>query len=111
MKRSPVLITDARVSQEEDLKRRERRYVLMMGVRAACLILAGVLVINHVPLLAIWLPLCGLGMVFIPWLAVILVNDRPPKDKYRFKHNRTEPGPSNALPAQPTGKVIDADDE
>jgi hypothetical protein len=111
MKRTPVVITDAKISQEEELRRRERRYVLMMGLRALCVIVAAVLVMAHVPLLVVWLPLCGLGMVLLPWLAVILANDRPPKDEHRMKRNRgTAPDPPNALPSQPTGKVIDPDE-
>lgn len=111
MKRTaaPVLITDAKVSQEEELKRRERRYILMMGLRAVCVILAAVLVMLKVPLLVIWLPLCGLGMVLLPWLAVILANDRPPKDKHRLKRYRGNTAPSNALPSQPSGRTIDAE--
>ena len=88
MKRTPILITDAKISQEEELRRRERRYILMMGLRAMCLIVAAVLVMLKVPLLAIWLPLCLAGMVLLPWLAVILANDRPPKDRHRLKRYR-----------------------
>jgi len=109
MRRTPVLITDAKISQEEELRRRERRYILMMGLRALCLILGGVLVMLKVPLLVIWLPLCGLGMVLLPWLAVILANDRPPQDKYRLKRHRGNTAPPNALPSHPHGKVIDSD--
>lgn len=109
MRRTPVLITDAKVSQEEELRRRERRYVLMMGLRALCLILGAVLVMLKVPLLVVWLPLCGLGMVLLPWLAVILANDRPPKDQHRLKRYRENTAPSNALSSQPHGKVIDSD--
>lgn len=110
MKRAPILITDARISQEEELKRRERRYILMMSLRAGCVVLAVVLVMLRVPLLAIWLPLCGLGMVLLPWFAVILANDRPPKDKHRMKRYRSNTAPSNALPSQPAGKTIDAEE-
>lgn len=110
MKRTPVLITDATISQEEELKRRERRYVLMMGLRAMCVIVAALLVIYRVPLLVIWLPLCGLGMVLLPWLAVILANDRPPKDEHRLKRYRRNTSPPNALPSEPHGKTIDADE-
>jgi fatty acid desaturase len=109
MKRSPILITDAKISQEEELRRRERRYILMMGLRALCLIVAAVLVMLKVPLLVVWLPLCGVGMVLLPWLAVILANDRPPKDQHRLKRYRENTSPTNALPSQPHGKVIDSD--
>ena len=109
MRRTPVLITDAKISQEEELRRRERRYILMMGLRALCLILGAVLVMLKVPLLVVWLPLCGLGMVLLPWLAVILANDRPPKDQHRLKRYRSNTAPANALPSQPHGKVIDTD--
>lgn len=117
MKRTPpVLITDAQVSQEEELKRRERRYIIMMGVRALCLVLGVVLVMLKVPLLVIWLPLCGIAMVLLPWLAVLLANDRPPLEQHRMRrHNRqtgrqTDDAVPNALPAQPTGRTIDADE-
>lgn len=110
----PVLITDAAISQEEELKFRERRYILMMLLRAACLIVGSVLAMIGVPLLWLWLPLCGLGMVLLPWLAVILANDRAPKDEHRFKRNRrSHTVPQNALPAQAAGPVYEGtiDDE
>ncbi|WP_117208791.1 DUF3099 domain-containing protein [Allorhizocola rhizosphaerae] len=110
MKRAaPILITDAKISQEEELRRRERRYILMMGTRALCLILGAVLVMLKVPLLGLWLPLCLVGMVLLPWLAVILANDRPPKDQHRLKRYRNNTAPSNALPSQASGRTIDAD--
>ncbi len=111
MKRSPtpILITDAEESQEDELKRRERRYIAMMLLRAACVILAVVLVMLRVPLLGLWVTLCGLGMVLLPWFAVILANDRPPKDEHRLKRYRSNTQQSNSLPSQPSGKVIDGD--
>jgi Protein of unknown function (DUF3099) len=109
MRRTPILITDAKISQEEELRRRERRYLLMMGLRALCVILAAVLVMLKVPLLVVWLPLCGVGMVLLPWLAVILANDRPPKDQHRLKRYRGNTAPTNALPSQSHGKVIDSE--
>jgi Flp pilus assembly protein TadB len=109
MKRGPILITDAKISQDEELRRRERRYILMMGLRAMCLIVAAVLVMLKVPLLGLWLPVCLLGMVLLPWLAVILANDRPPKDKHRLRRYRENTAPGNSLPASGQGKVIDSD--
>ena len=77
----PVLITDAARSQSDQLRSREIRYVTMMALRAACLILGAVLISVRPPLLPLWLGLCAAGMVFLPWAAVLIANDRPPKSK------------------------------
>lgn len=81
MKKQPVLITDAARSQDDQFRSRQIRYVTMMGVRAACVILGAVLVSVHPPLLALWLVLCAAGMVFLPWAAVLIANDRPARSK------------------------------
>ncbi|GAA4732555.1 hypothetical protein Prum_024390 [Phytohabitans rumicis] len=107
----PILITDADRSQADQLRSRQVRYVLMMSIRAGCLVVAALLVGAKAPMLWLWLPLCLLGMVLIPWLAVILANDRPPKDRHRLSHKRhhhEEPSPS-ALPDAPPPRTIDAD--
>lgn len=62
----PILITDASRSQGDQLNSRQRRYVLMMGIRVACIIVGAILVGANAPLLWLWLPLCALGMVLIP---------------------------------------------
>lgn len=99
MKRA-VLITDAERSQDDQLRRRQRRYILMMGVRALCVILAAVLIALNVPLLSWWLIICGLAMVLLPWLAVILANDRPPKERHRMRrHHPPAPAPPLSLPS------------
>ena len=118
MKRSadrPVLITDAARSQDDQLRSRTRRYVLMMLIRAVCVIIFAVLVATRPPLLWLWLVLCGAGAVVIPWLAVILANDRPPKEKYRHFH-KGDHTPPPSLPTQPAAgpdtephKTIDAE--
>ncbi|GIF10307.1 hypothetical protein Ate01nite_03390 [Actinoplanes teichomyceticus] len=76
-----MVITDAARSPSDQLRSREIRYVAMMSVRAGCLILGGVLISLEVPLLPVWLILCAAGMVFLPWAAVLIANDRPPKTK------------------------------
>ena len=53
----------------------------MMGLRAGCLILGAILISVKPPLLPLWLILCAAGMVFLPWAAVLIANDRPPKTK------------------------------
>lgn len=110
----PILITDASRSQDDQLNSRQRRYVVMMSIRAACLIAGAILVVVQAPLLWLWLPLCGLGMVLIPWLAVLLANDRPPKEEHRLM-NRMRPRHSDDPPARSlaaeerTRRVIDVE--
>ncbi|MGN9913799.1 DUF3099 domain-containing protein [Phytohabitans sp. LJ34] len=107
----PILITDADRSQAEQLRSRQVRYVLMMSIRGVCLLVAAILVGVKAPLLWLWLPLCLLGMVLIPWVAVILANDRPPKEQHRFRHREPEADetPRQALTDAPPPKTIDAD--
>lgn len=110
----PILITDAQRSQSEQLRSRQTRYVLMMLIRAGIVIVGAVLVGVRAPMLWLWLPLCGLGMILIPWLAVILANDRPPKEKYRLAnrlHGRhRDETPPRALPTQAPGRTIEHGD-
>ncbi len=80
-KQPSVVITDAARSPSDQLRSREVRYVTMMGARVGCLILGGVLVSLDVPLLPLWLTLCVAGMVLLPWMAVLIANDRAPKSK------------------------------
>ena len=110
----PVIITDAERSRDDQLRTRQIRYLIMMSIRAVCLIVAAVLVSTKVPLLPLWLALCVAAMVLLPWLAVILANDRPPKEEHRlsrrFHSGRVEPPPPNAVGHAEEPRVIDADD-
>jgi hypothetical protein len=81
VKKQPVLITNAARSQSEQLHSRQIRYVAMMSVRAGCLILGAILISVKPPLLPLWLILCVAAMVFLPWAAVLIANDRPPKSR------------------------------
>jgi hypothetical protein len=81
VRKRPVVITGAARSPSEQLRSREIRYVTMMALRAACLILGAILISVKPPLLPLWLALCAAGMVFLPWAAVLIANDRPPKTK------------------------------
>jgi Flp pilus assembly protein TadB len=110
----PVVITDAERSHDDQLRTRQIRYVIMMSIRAVCLIVAAVLVSTKVPLLPLWLSLCVAAMVLLPWLAVLLANDRPPKEEHRLAHRfrsaRVQPPPPHALGQTEEPRVIDADD-
>jgi len=77
----PVLITDAAEDPEREVRRREIRYVAMMLTRAACLIGAAWLVVARPPLWGLWAICCGSAMVLLPWFAVLIANDRPPKKR------------------------------
>ncbi|MGH3735975.1 MAG: DUF3099 domain-containing protein [Micromonosporaceae bacterium] len=121
MARRPVVITDAERSQDEQLRSRQIRYATMMGIRVVCLIIAGVLVSVQAPMLWLWVTLCVAGMVLLPWMAVLIANDRPPKEKHRLGavargwRRRSAPpavagdAPDQAAIAATEHRVIDAD--
>jgi hypothetical protein len=110
----PAVITSAERSPAEERHSREIRYLLMMSVRALCLIAAAVLISVRPPLLWLWLAICAVGMVVVPWLAVILANlGSPPEDRRWVNRRRraTAPEPDpRALPSAAPPRVIDADE-
>jgi hypothetical protein len=107
------LITDAEQSPAEELRRRQTRYIVMMLVRTMFLILAVVLAMMQVPLLGLWVLLCLVAAVVLPWLAVVLANNRGPKPEYRLGARRRSAsatdGVQPALPVRTEPTVIDAD--
>ena len=103
--RDTTLITDAPESPQRELHRREVRYVLMMSIRALCLIAGAILVSVKPPLLGLWLAFCIGGMVLLPWLAVILANDRPPRRRGEIP--RPDPAPTQPALPPPPNPVID----
>ncbi|MGY1634357.1 DUF3099 domain-containing protein [Geodermatophilus sp. SYSU D01186] len=98
----PVLITEAQPSRAELHAARKKRYVLTMAVRAVALILAAVFYQT------LWLALIFalLGTV-LPWIAVMMANDEPPKKKLDV-NRYTAPRPDRILenPDRP-GRVIE----
>ena len=71
---NPVLITSAAPSYEDQLSARRRRYALMMSLRIPCILLA--LLFAKIWWLALILILLS---VPLPWMAVLIANDRPPR--------------------------------
>lgn len=108
----PILITDARPSEDDQLRSRKARYLTMMSVRAGCLVVGAILVVTEAPLLGLWLPVCGAGMVLLPWLAVLVANDRPVREEKRLgnvlrrRWARNVPARTahHVLPAEPLGR-------
>ena len=81
----PVLITDAAPSYEEELRARKRRYALMMGMRVPCMVLAAVF--YETPWLAVTLLLLSIPL---PWMAVLIANDRPPRKREEVNRYRAD---------------------
>ncbi|HEX7304319.1 DUF3099 domain-containing protein [Lentzea sp.] len=71
---NPVLITSAAPSYQDQLAARRRRYALMMSMRIPCIVLA--VVFAKIWWLALALILLS---VPLPWMAVLIANDRPPR--------------------------------
>ena len=95
----PVLITEADISVAEQHAARKKRYAITMGVRIVFIVLAAVFY------KIVWLMLLFaiLGTV-LPWIAVVMANDRPPKKKLLV--NRYEARPDRVLESRPS-RVID----
>jgi hypothetical protein len=93
------LVTQARRPMSEDIRYRQHRYLIMMGIRTLCFAVALVMFINHLH----WLVLIpAIGAIFIPYIAVIFANGgREPDNVRGFMEYRTN------LPARrepPSGK-------
>lgn len=65
-------VTDAQPSLTDDIRKREISYLIKMGIRTICLILAVV-----VPVPWPYRLLFIAGAVFLPYIAVIGANERP----------------------------------
>ncbi len=70
--RPPVhVVTQARRSLSDDIAYRQRRYLLMMGIRAVCFVIAVVMFINRLG----WLvAIPAVGAIVIPYFAVVFAN-------------------------------------
>ena len=73
----PMLITTAPVSVDDEYERRKRKYAIMMGIRAVCVIAAGC-TYRVSTLLALAFVLGGM---VLPWCAVLIANDRPARKR------------------------------
>ena len=95
----PVLITEAKQSMAEQHAFRKKRYAITMGIRVVFIVLAAAFY------QIVWLMLifAVLGTV-LPWIAVVMANDGPPKERLRV--NRYDARPDRVLESRPT-RVID----
>ncbi len=95
---TPVLITEAAPSYDEQFASRRKRYSIMMGMRIPFLVTAAFF--YHIPWLAVLLVLLSIPL---PWCAVLIANDRPARKAEKVSRYR---GDHRALEAQ-EHRVID----
>lgn len=80
-----VLITAAEPSYAEQYAARRRKYAVLMSARIPCLVLAGVFYETW------WLALGFLVLsVPLPWMAVLIANDRAPRKVERVNRFRND---------------------
>jgi len=92
------LVTQARPSLSDDINYRQRRYLLMMGIRAACFVIAVVMFVNHLGWLTV---IPAVGAIFIPYFAVVFANGgREPSNTRGFMEYRPNL-PASRDPAGP----------
>jgi hypothetical protein len=98
----PVLITSAPESNDDEFDRRRKRYAVMMTLRALC-VLGAALTYQLSMALAL---LFVVGGVVLPWCAVLIANDRPPK-KRRARVGYVGGPAERALPPGGSDRVVD----
>lgn len=70
----PILVTTAGKSPRQEQRERERRYLVTMGIRLVCFVLAIVLFGVHLRWAA---GVAVAGSLILPWVAVVMANAGP----------------------------------
>jgi Protein of unknown function (DUF3099) len=103
------LVTEAQRSRSDDIAHRERRYLLMMGIRVLCFVLAVIVYVRG----GGWLTaIPAVGAVALPYFAVVFANGgREPTSTRGFRSYEPnlpelyrppgEPGPGQPRAGQP----------
>jgi len=73
-------VTQARRPMSEDIRYRQNRYLLMMGIRLLCFIAALLMFVNHLGWLA---AIPAVGAIIIPYIAVVFANGGREPDNVR----------------------------
>jgi hypothetical protein len=101
-----AMVTSAHLSHSDDIKLRERRYIITQSLRMVCIVLAA---LAPVPL--IWKGVFLVGAIALPWFGVVMANAGPS----RHTHSKTAIVGRPTEVAQPVriaiepGRVIDQD--
>lgn len=83
---APILITEAEPSYDEQYAARRRKYAILMSARLPCFVLA--LIFHQTWWLALGFLLLS---VPLPWIAVLIANDRAPRKAERVNRFRQDP--------------------
>jgi hypothetical protein len=98
---TPVVITTAPENVDVEFEHRRRRYAVMMALRALCVIAAALTYRFSVILALVFV----VGGAVLPWCAVILANDRPPR-RGQAQNFRGTPS-ERALPPGADDRTVD----
>lgn len=80
-KDQPQVITDARRSMSEDIRHRQRHYLVMMLIRVVCFVIAVVVWVNHGGWLVV---IPAAAAIAMPYFAVVFANGgREPESRRR----------------------------
>jgi Protein of unknown function (DUF3099) len=101
-----ALVTDAKRPMSEDIAFRERRYLMMMGIRVACFLVAIVLFVAH----AGWFAgIPAVGAIVIPYFAVVFANGgREPSSTKGLRHYRPNLPDRYSGPSDPRSRSASA---
>jgi hypothetical protein len=115
----PIAITALGPSLDEQHEARKRKYLVMMGLRIVCVIAA---VATYTT--SLWIALGFMvGGAVLPWCAVLIANDRPPRHQTAFvrfhapdAERQLEPGSSatrgaESHPSFADGRTVDMDEK
>jgi hypothetical protein len=97
--RNVQLVTQARRPMSEDITYRQRRYLMMMGFRAACFGVTILLFVNHMGWLA---AIPAVFAIFVPYVAVVFANGgREPDNVRGFMEYRPNLPERRVPPSEP----------
>lgn len=91
----PYLVTGAAISREQEFRSRRRRYVLTMAARVVLLVAAAM--IARYSMVAAFV--VGVASAVLPWIAVVMANDGPPKSSKYFQRYSAAPANDRAIEA------------
>ena len=103
---APIAITSVAPSLDDQHDARKRKYLIMMSLRVVCIIAA-----FATYSVSLWIALAFVvGGAVLPWCAVLIANDRPPKSATTFvRFVGTDDRPSLSPGTTDAGRPRDTD--